>query len=166
MSNPLAEIFRYNAWANETLFDACRGLPPAALDAPAGGEDPRPIRSKLLHIAGGQQTFCLRTQGRQHEGELNATSLWPGWDQVFDAMRTSNAELIRIAEALTADEDVVLPYQGMRPRFPRSFFLAHAIAHSGQHRTEIVLALQAQGHAMPDLDGWPYAAAMGYGTDA
>jgi uncharacterized damage-inducible protein DinB len=165
MPNPLAEIFRYNAWANEVLFAACQSLENRGLDTPTGGDDPRPIRVKLLHIAGGQQTFCLRTKGRQHEGELNAGSTWPGWETVNAAMRSSNSELIEIAGGMDAEVEVVLPYMGLRPRFPRSFFLAHAIAHSTQHRTEIVLALQALGHPMPDLDAWPYAAAAGYGKE-
>jgi uncharacterized damage-inducible protein DinB len=165
MANPLAEIFRYNAWANEALFAACQGLDAAVLGAPSGGDDPRSIRTKLLHIAGAQQTFCLRTKGRQHEGEINAGSAWPGWEAVNAAMRSSNAELIEIAGVMDADIEVILPYMGRRPRFPRSFFLAHAIAHGAQHRTEVVLALRALGHPMPDLDGWSYAAAAGHGKE-
>ena len=50
--------------------------------------------------------------------------------------------------------------------FPVRFFLAHAITHAVEHRTEIKVALGAQGFETPDLDGWAYAAARGYGEDA
>src|SRR5262245_44254171 len=33
-----------------------------------------------MHIASGQQTFILRTKGRQHEGELSRWSTWPGME--------------------------------------------------------------------------------------
>ena len=44
-----------------------------------------------------------------------------------------------------------------------NLFLAHALAHSSEHRGQVQFALARLGHEMPDLDGWAYAAAMGYG---
>jgi hypothetical protein len=38
------------------------------------------------------------------------------------------------------------------------------LEHGVEHRTEIKLALAQLGVATPDLDGWPYAEAMGYGA--
>lgn len=49
--------------------------------------------------------------------------------------------------------------------FPKSFFLAHAAEHGVEHRTEIKLALAQLGIETPDLDGWPYSAAAGYGRE-
>jgi uncharacterized damage-inducible protein DinB len=163
--NPLAELFRYNAWANQRLIAVCSGLTEEQLTAPTPGGDARAIRSKLLHVVGGQQTFALRTKGRQHEGELNAGSAWPGWDRLIEVERESSAELIRIAEELQEDVEMVLPYMGMRPRYPVSFFLTHALVHGAQHRTEIALALAVMGVEPPDLEGWAYAEAMGYGPE-
>lgn len=61
------------------------------------------------------------------------------------------------------DEEVVLPYMGQRPRFPKSFFLAHAAEHGSEHRTQIAAALAELGLASPNLDAWAYAEAAGYG---
>jgi uncharacterized damage-inducible protein DinB len=166
MPNPLAVIFRYNAWANRQVLAACLPLTDEQLDFPMRGGDRRSIRQKLLHIVGGQQTFVLRTMGRQHEGELNAGSPWPGFDRLAEIERSSSDDLISIVEAMTEDEQVVLPYMEQRPRFPKSFFLTHAFAHGAQHRTEIVIALEAMGLAAPDLDAWPYAEFAGYGKEA
>ena len=69
MNKGLAEMFRYNAWANRALFEACRSLTEAQLDTHVPGISGS-IRDLLMHIAGGQQTFVLRTKGRHHEGEL------------------------------------------------------------------------------------------------
>ena len=73
--------------------------------------------------------------------------------------------MVSIAEGLDVDTDVDLPWLDKTYRFPKSFFLVHALEHGVEHRTEIKLALAAAGIATPDLDGWSYSAAMGYGQE-
>ena len=165
MNTPLAELFRYNKWATRTLIEACRALSDAQLDRrmPAASG---PARELLLHVVGGQQTQALRTHGRQHEGELTRSSRWPGFDALLEAADRSSDDLIAIAEVLDADSNVDLAYAGKTYRYPKSFFLTHAIEHGVEHRTEIKLTLASAGIATPDLDGWAYAAAAGYGREA
>jgi uncharacterized damage-inducible protein DinB len=160
---PLAEIFRYNRWATITLLEACRDLPDDLLDFRGDGASGS-VRELLVHLVGGQQSQVLRTKGRQHEGELTRQTAWPGWDTLLDLARSSSDELVAIAEALEADEQT-LPFMGKVYRFPRSFFLAHAAEHGTEHRTEIKVSLLQRGLETPDLDGWSYAAAMGYGAE-
>ena len=162
MNGPLAEMLRYNKWANLTLLDACRTLSDEHLDARIPGTSGS-VRVLLTHIVGGQQTFVLRTQGRQHEGELSRASDWPGFDTLLDLATRSSDDLIAVAEALDADSDVDLPYLGKVYRYPTSFFLVHAVAHGVEHRTEIKVTLAQRGVETPDLDGWPYSVAAGYG---
>ena len=164
MNQSLAEMLRYNAWANRTLFDDCRSLGPEQLDQQMQGISGT-VRELLLHIAGGQQTFILRTKGRQHEGELGRRSDWPGLEALMEVITQTNAELIAIAEGLEDDEEVDLPYQGKTYRFPTRFFLVHALAHGVEHRTEIKIALALMGIETPDLDGWFYALSAGYGHE-
>src|SRR5215207_732112 len=111
MNKGLAEMFRYNAWANRALLEACRSLTEAQLDTLVPGISGS-VRALLMHIAGGQQTFILRMTGRQHEGELGRWSAWPGIETVIDVAARTSDELITIAEQLADDEDVDLPYQG------------------------------------------------------
>ena len=77
MNLGLVEMMRYNAWANDVLLAACRELTDEQLDhrlhVTSGS-----TRELLVHIVGGQQTYVLRTMGRQHEGELDRDSEWPG----------------------------------------------------------------------------------------
>jgi uncharacterized damage-inducible protein DinB len=157
-------MLRYNRWANARLFEACRSLGDDRLDARVAGTSGS-VRELLLHVAGGQQTLVLRTQGRQHEGELTRWSPWPGFDAVFDAVTRSSDELVAIAEAIDPAAEVDLPWQGTVFRFPRSFFLVHAMAHGAGHRAEIKVALASIGVETPDLDGWWWAEAMGYGHE-
>jgi len=164
MNKDLAEMFRYNAWANRELFEACRSLTEEQLGVQVRGISGS-VRELLLHIAGGQQTFVLRTKGRQHEGELGRQSDWPGLDTVIQIAASTSEELISIAEQLEGDEQVVLAYQGQTCCYPKRFFLVHAMEHSTEHRTEVKVALAHMGIETPDLDGWHYSQAAGYGQE-
>lgn len=163
MNKALSEMFRYNAWANRELFRSCRSLSDEQLDSRVPGTSGS-VRELLLHIVGAQQTFILRTKGRQHEGELDRESPWPGIDTVIELAESTSRELITIAEQLDDDEEVDLPYLGKSYRYPKRFFLVHTIAHSAEHRTEVKVALAHIGVETPDLDGWFYAEFAGYGT--
>jgi uncharacterized damage-inducible protein DinB len=163
VNGPLAEIFRYNRWATLRLLEACRPLTDEQLDTRVAGVSGT-VRELLLHVVGGQQTQVLRTKGRQHEGELNRESEWPGFDALVEVARRSSDQLVEIAERLVEDTDVDLPYFGRTYRYPKSFFLAHAAEHGVEHRTEIKVALAQLGVETPDLDGWPYADDAGYGA--
>jgi uncharacterized damage-inducible protein DinB len=164
MNDGLVETFRYNAWANRELFTACRSLSDAQLDRRVTGVSGS-VRELLLHIVGAQQTFILRTKGRQHEGELDRQSAWPGIETLLELATTTSEELITFAEQVQGDEEVDLPFQGKTYRFPQRFFLTHALAHSCEHRTEVKVALAHSGVETPDLDGWSYATAVGYGRE-
>ena len=164
MNTGLAEMFRYNAWANRQLFAACRSLTDEQLDMRVQGISGT-VRELLQHIAGGQQTFILRTKGRQHEGELGRRSEWPGIEAVIQIVFATGDELIAIAEQLEDNQQVDLPYLGKTYRFPKRFFLVHAMEHSIEHRTEVKVALAHIGIETPDLDAWHYAQAAGYGQE-
>jgi uncharacterized damage-inducible protein DinB len=164
MNQPLAELFRYNRWANLRLVDACRDLSAAQLATHAPGTSGS-IGELMTHVVGGQQTFVLRTKGRQHEGELNRQSAWPGIDVLRELAMSTSDELIAIADRLDEVAEIDLPYGPKTYRFPVSFFLTHALAHGVEHRTEIRFALAHLGIEAPDLDGWAYAADAGYGRE-
>lgn len=158
------DIFTYNKWANLELFHACRRLTDDQLDFHLPGAS-GPIRELLVHIVGGQQSQILRTQGRQHEDELTRKSEWPGLDALMRLVESTSDELIAIANSMSKDDDVDLPYYGKVYRFPKSFFLLHALTHGVEHRTEIKVTLNHFGIETPDLDGWNYASAAGYGQE-
>jgi len=164
MNAPLAEMLRYNHWATTRLLEDCRELSDATLDTRVSGATGT-VRELLVHVVGAQQTFALRTKCRQHEGELNRASAWPGWDALIEAAQASGEELIEIAAALNSDRDVTLPYVGKAFTFPASFFLVHAIEHGTDHRAEVRMSLRALGIETSDLDGWEFGAAMGYGAE-
>ncbi len=164
MNQALAEVFKYNRWANLQLIEACRSLSDEQLDTRVPGTSGT-VRQLLLHVVGGQQTFVLRTMGRQHEGELTRSSPWPGFDVLLELAEQSSEQLVDIAAGLVEDSEVSLPFMGKVFRFPKSFFLTHAAEHGVEHRMEIKLALAQLGIESPDLDGWLYGMAAGYGRE-
>src|SRR4029078_9140496 len=105
MSITISEMFRYNAWANRQLFEACSTLTDEQLDFQGSGLSGS-VRELLMHIAGGQQTFILRTQGRQHEGELGRSSGSSGIEAVIEIAERSSDELTEIARRLHDEEAV------------------------------------------------------------
>src|SRR5712692_4155673 len=164
MSKALADCLRYNRWANLVLIDACRGLSNEQLDTRAPGSSPS-VRELLSHVVGSEITFVLRTKGRQHEGESRQVDNWPGFEVLREVAASSGEDLIAIAAGLDADELVALPFRGKTYEYPKSFFLLHAIEHGVEHRTEIKVTLALIGVETPDLDGWFYAPAAGYGRE-
>ena len=164
MSKALADCLRYNRWANLALLDACRVLTDEQLDARATGSS-RSARDLLSHVVGSELTFALRTKGRQNEGESRHVDTWPGFEVLREVAASSGDDLIAIATGLDEDELVALPYQGKTYQYPKSFFLLHAIEHGVEHRTEIKVTLALIGIETPDLDGWFYAPAAGYGRE-
>src|SRR5436309_3382374 len=165
MSKALVDCLRYSRWANLSLIDACRGLAAEQLDARATRSS-RSVRELLQHIVGSELTFVLRTKGRQHEGESrHVEDAWPGFDLLREVIASSGEDLIAIAAGLDEDELVALPYRGKTYEYPKSFFLLHAIEHGVEHRTEIKVTLALIGLETPDLDGWFYSQAAGYGRE-
>lgn len=164
MSKALADCLRYDRWANLSLIDACHALTEEQLDTRATHSS-RSVRELLLHIVGSELTFVLRTKGRQHEGESRHLDTWPGFDVLREVAGSSGEDLIAIAAELDEDDLVALPFRGKKYEYPKSFFLLHAIEHGVEHRTEIKVTLALIGIETPDLDGWFYSQAAGYGRE-
>jgi uncharacterized damage-inducible protein DinB len=138
VNEPLARQFYYNRWANERLIEACLGLADKDLDAEGPGTYGS-IRSTLLHVIHGQWAFLARLSGQAQDPRA-LSRLWAGFE-------------------------VVLAYMGKSHRYPRSFFLLHAVQHGVEHRTQIGMMLARLGHEPPDLDSWAFAEHTGLGAE-
>jgi uncharacterized damage-inducible protein DinB len=164
MNGPLAQVLRYNAWANSVLLTACRALPPDVLDAPSGGAAYGTIRETLFHLVTGQLDFLARLAGRAQDA--SKPRAWTDFDAMASLAQATGDALVAAAAALEDDAQIVVPYAGGRSVFPASFFLTHALAHGVEHRTQIAGMMSRAGLTPPDLDGWQYAAAAGFGAEA
>ena len=54
---------------------------------------------------------------------------------------------------------------GKSHRYPKSFFLMHAIQHGIEHRTQIGTTLAQLGREAPNLDSWAFAVHLGLGEE-
>lgn len=156
-------MFAYNAWANARIIDACRDLSDTQLDAP-GTSTFGSIRETLLHVAYGQYAFLARLDGTAQDARA-LTSAWPGFDALANVAAETSDALAAGASALDVDADVVLSFQGKGHRYPKSFFLLHAIQHGIEHRTQIGTMLAQLGREAPNLDGWAFAEHEGLGEE-
>lgn len=123
------------------------------------------MTSSWVHVEPSVLAEILTHQVARISGGHVRHSNWPGIETVIRIAATTSDELIAIAEQIQDNEEVDLPYQGKAYRYPRRFFLVHAVAHSAEHRTEVKVALAHMGIQTPDLDGWNYAQAAGYGEE-
>lgn len=161
MNQPLAELFRYNAWATGQLLDACATLEPHELAAQVPGMEWTVSRT-LAHLVNSLDIFLARLEGRDQFAVMRAWDArgWPGIAGLRGAATASCARLLDIARAADEEEYVVqgFRYGGARFEISKAFLLTHAIAHSAAHREQLLTALTSIGRRAPDLDGWAYAA--------
>ncbi len=160
---PLGRMFEYNAWANRRVIDACRDLTDAQLDAP-GSNTFGSIRNTLLHVIYSQYSFLARLDGRAQDPR-SFSPAWPGFDALAVVATETSSALLAAAVALVEDADVVLAYMGKTYRYPKSFFLTHAVAHGAEHRTQIEMMLTQLGIEAPNLDGWEFSNCAGLGVE-
>ncbi len=160
---PLSQMFEYNAWANGRMIDACRDLADAQFDAPASNAFGS-IRDTLLHVVYAQYSILARLDGRAQDPR-SFSPPWPGFDALTTVASETGSALIAAAAALGADGEVVLAYQGKNYRYPKSFFLLHAIEHGVEHRAQIGMMLAQLGRDAPNLDGWAFAEHAGLGEE-
>jgi len=159
----LSEMFRYNAWANRRVIEACAALDPARLEQRAVGLE-WSLGKTLMHLIGGQDTFLYRLSDldERRRAAFEPWSFeggaWPGIDVLRAAAERTNADLLEVAASVGGGSYSRLPRWGGKDfRAKRSFLLTHAMSHGVEHRTQICLTFSEWGLAPPDLDGWSYA---------
>lgn len=165
MNAPLAELFRYNLWANLRLLDTLAGLEDAQLDAepPAGVYGT--VRRTLIHLFSAEEIFLARLSGADQFVVMHRwpEDGWPGFEALATSVERSGEALIAAASATDFDRPVRQGYLvgGKRYSISRTFLLTHAFAHGCQHREQLLFVLAALGLERPDLDGWAYGVPAG-----
>ncbi|HEX3722848.1 MAG TPA: DinB family protein [Nitrolancea sp.] len=154
MTDPLHEMFQYHSWATLKLLDYCAGLPPEQLDATTPGTAGT-IRSTFAHLIGADSWYLsLMTYDTSIE-VANRTSL---------SLAELRAHFVKQSEMWEAvlgqlnELDPMIPARGSDPAIPhvRNLLLLQAFHHGNDHRTHICSVLSANGHDVPEFDGWMY----------
>ena len=156
MNEPLAAFFRYNAWANEALIEACRPLAEEQLDA-RGEATYGTIRELLMHYLGSQEVYLSDLRGGVRDKDHWRRHPWPGLDAIAAFSMASSAALLVVAANLEADEEVTFMMELDDPkRALKSLLLVQALQHATEHREQICATLTRIGVPPPDLSGWAF----------
>ena len=147
----LRRLARYNAWANEQVFDACTAVPPGQLSEEAKGTYGSVVET-LKHLVEVEEIYLLMLRGGDPK------SLGQDYLQHDDAWFAGRSralgeeyrELLANQDEAWLDEQFVVPWFGFA--LSRRDGLIQVWTHSAQHRSQILSALGSHGVDVPDVD--------------
>ena len=153
--NPmLANLLRFNQWANLELIDACAQLDAALLDTPLAGTQGS-VRSTLWHIIELEYRYFGALQGNVDAASFSLPGAPDGELSTLRVLALDSGEqLVAWAEATSGDPMIESTFQGRPFAAPASVFVGQTLNHAKEHRQQLHEALLRQGITMPDLSAW------------
>jgi uncharacterized damage-inducible protein DinB len=158
MSSPsaaLVELFKHNAWANESLLDACVALRPIDLTLTVPGTY-GPIRNTLVHLLAAQERFLVLLGEPPDGAPLREKEPTADMDELRSRARRSGDMLVQVVQRAGYAELVTGEWRREPYAIPTSILLTQVIHHASEHRAQIATILGAHGIAPPILDAWTY----------
>lgn len=152
---PLADIFKFNLWANLRLLDACASLDSAALDATVSGTFGS-IRETFLHIVAAEEGYVSRFTGQRPEHPLRYGDDFPGFNELRRRALRSGEALVAIGEQFVPGRMLQIAHDGQIHDVAAIMVLIQAITHATDHRSQVATILTQQGVTPPEIDGWAY----------
>lgn len=148
MKEAMAQMARYNGWANGQMLTALAALATELLDTETPSSFPT-LRHTVAHIRGAEQMWLERLLLAEHP-------VWTGDDLAADfpalAAQWQGASdgLLRFAEKQYNDKALlhVVEYRDRRGaphKTPTLAILQHAFNHSSYHRGQLVTMMRALG---------------------
>src|SRR5713226_928538 len=148
-----ADFYRYNRWANGKVFAVCGGVDPATLTAQAQGTTGT-IEDTLKHLVGVEEVYLLMLQDIPL-GPPESRDSYFAHDVAWFAERAGQLG-DGYQELLPKLDDTALGSTLRVPWFDVALTkrdgLFQVLAHSSQHRAQVLSVLGAQGIAVPDVD--------------
>lgn len=150
----LANLLRFNQWANLELIDACAQLDPAMIDADAPGTNGA-IRSTLWHLVEIERRYLAALNG---EAEPFQHTLAGAPDGELATLRVYahdiGEQLVAWAEGVVGDPMLQGMWRNAPYHAPSSLFVAKTILHADEHRAQIERFLEGQGIVIPVIEPW------------
>ena len=154
--NHFLQLARYNVWATRRLLDAVAVVSEADHRKDVGLFF-KSIHGTLNHLLVGEHLIWYPrfAKGVSPKMALNA-EVEPDRARLGQALKGGAANWLPLIESWPAERfDGVLSYTTMRgtpATLPFAATLAHVFNHGTHHRGQITAALNALGHASPELD--------------
>jgi uncharacterized damage-inducible protein DinB len=155
-------MYAYNAWANAQVFDVCRGVDQAQLDAAAPGTFGS-ITETLAHMMLVEGAYLLMVRGQfdalpRFREESSSWDLG-AWAQRADRLREEYRELLASVDAGFYDQPLNVPWFDFA--LTKHDGLLQVLSHSAQHRAQVFSVLGERGVKVPDLDYVLYVQSKG-----
>jgi uncharacterized damage-inducible protein DinB len=155
----LAEMYRYNTWANERVFAACAGLDASALREEAPGTAGT-IAETLKHLVSVEDAYLAMLKGQQLGGRGDREAYFAqdvAWFAARVAPLGEGYQTLLAAEGgASLDRTLAIPWFDF-PVTAREGLL-QVLSHSAQHRSQVLSVLGARGVEAPNID---YVALVG-----
>ncbi|MCA9877003.1 MAG: DinB family protein [Thermomicrobiales bacterium] len=153
--NPiLANLLRFNQWANVELIDACAQLDDSLLDEELPGTQGT-VRSTLWHLVELEYRYLGALRGTPNAAEYVLPGAPDGELATLRVLALDSGEqLVAWAEAASGDPMIDTTFQGQPYSVPASVFVGQTLNHAKEHRQQLHEALLGKGIAMPDLSAW------------
>lgn len=149
----LQDLYAYNTWANAQVFDVCRGVDQAQLDAGAPGTFGS-ISGTLAHMVGVEEVYLLMLRG-EFDALQRSRDEASGWKLEQWAERAARLgqeyrELLASADAAFYDQPLNVPWFDFA--LTKHDGLLQVLVHSAQHRAQVFSVLGERGVEVPDQD--------------
>jgi len=155
LSDHLRTLARYNHWANERLFDACRALDDDAYRAERGAFFGS-IHRTLNHILVGDRAWLSRLEGVDRGIRSLDQILYDDLPSLVDARMEEDARIIAFVDGLAPEQlDEPLVYRtiaGKAQETPIGLVVLHMINHATHHRGQVHCMLSQIPTDPPPLD--------------
>jgi uncharacterized damage-inducible protein DinB len=149
----LADLFRYNAWANARVFDIAAGLDAHTVDLEASGTRDT-VANTLKHLAQVENVYLAMLERRPFEwrdGQAEYLAHDLGW--FGSHLQELGASFVKLVEAADPDQlgrDLNIPWFDFAVTGREG--LLQVLSHSAQHRSQVLSWLSGRGVQTPDLD--------------
>jgi len=143
----LADLYAYNAWANDRMLASVEDLSGEEYARVLGGGWPS-VADTLAHLASATRAWDERFGGRSPERLLTAADL-PKLEDAAAMLRAADAALAdRVRASSAAERESILSYmnlQGVTKRVPAWAVFRHAVNHASYHRGQIASMVRRLG---------------------
>ena len=150
----LQTIFNHHLWANLRLFEACRDLSDAQLEASIDGVYGT-IGDTLRHIVRAEQAYLSRIS----TGRLPVPAAQAAPKTVPDLiveLQVTGQGFIEWASKVKPGDCVEIDWDGELRQVPKTILLNQVINHATEHRSQVMSILTQIGIEPPDVSSWSY----------
>jgi uncharacterized damage-inducible protein DinB len=150
------ELFDYDRWANQRLWDAVTALPVGAVDQEIGTQFSfSTLKGMLAHILSAHFVWLSRWRGMSPSA-LPSGKDFPDLASLRDRWDRVGADLTAFIAGLSEpDLATVIHYrntQGQAFALPLAQLIRHLINHGTHHRSELATMLTMLGVSLPPTD--------------